>query len=508
MQCDICSRIGGPNLPFLCPTDARNSLYEPRIQHAVVLLEKDSLERQVNATLSQNNDKPDTVTSTTWVNLRTLRADRERTLERTQQIIRKADELREKVEKARQELARKKSMISRRSSDLASASEGIEAWRNRQIEDMEKSTRMTRIKWNQKHASTISARAFLCSEAARLYGLKKMKLNNSNDEFHIGGTVITDLRKLNSTTAAQVSTALSHIVHLLILSAHYLGLRLPAEITLPHRDYPLPTIFTLQSSYKYSSLPFPSSAHTSMSAHGSRNTEKNLPAHPRPLFLHKSLPLVAAEDPVEYSLFIEGISLLAYNIAWVCKTQGIPLSEESGFRDVYDIGRNLYNLLIGVRPVSSHENRPSTNFSTHHRGQWNNHQEIEDRVLPHSSLMGKYSHSSAHSFLGNAEGSNLIRSWKLPSPIKLADRLRSQLMSEISNAEWEILDADAWAADDDELVGDDLVVIEQKREVERGLGLGMQSFMSVKAAMDGAKAFNTETERKVGTSGWTKLKPR
>jgi Vacuolar sorting 38 and autophagy-related subunit 14 len=201
MQCDICFRTGGSRLPFLCPTDARNRLYEPRIQNALVLVEKDALDQQISSLLSpqstgQGNSPPGGPASAP--NLAATLAERDQTVDRTRQIITQADELRAKVEQARGEIAKKKALLARRKSDLASALNGVDPRRTRQVEDVEKGLRMTKYKWNQAHATTASSRAFLCGEAAKLYGLKRSRRNNGLDEYRIGGVSIVDLRIMNS----------------------------------------------------------------------------------------------------------------------------------------------------------------------------------------------------------------------------------------------------------------------------------------------------------------------
>jgi len=324
MQCDICFRTGGHKLPFLCPTDARNQLYPLRLQNAAVLVEKDALEQEVTSLLASKSKDDDThphKAAADSLDVESLIAEKEQAVDRTQQIIARADELRANVENAKLEIAKKKAAISRRKSELASVSNGIDARRTRQTEDIEKSTRMTRYKWNQTHSVTASSRAYLCGEAAKLYGLRRVRRNDGLEEYKIGGIGIVDLRTLNSkspscsrkskpdflvaASPAQISTALSHTVHLLMLSTHYLAIRLPAEITLPHRDYPLPTIFPLAVSYKYTNIPFPGSTpgHSSNnSPNASRHlTEQVSQPHPRPLFVTKPLPKLAAEDPAEYS---------------------------------------------------------------------------------------------------------------------------------------------------------------------------------------------------------------
>ncbi|PBP22456.1 hypothetical protein BUE80_DR006660 [Diplocarpon rosae] len=510
MQCDICFRSGGQGekkLHFLCPTDARNLLYEPRTQNARILLENDALNLQITSLLSSDEAKQDkdaSQTSPPFMGAVFLSAEKDQTVDRTQQIISRADELRAKVELAQQEIAKRRAIISRRNSDLASATNGVDTRRARQSEDVEKATRMIKYKWNQVHSTTASSRIFLCGEAAKLYGLRRARKNNGGEEYKIGGVPIVDLRCLNTASPAQISTALSHIVHLLMLSTHYLAIRLPAEITLPHRDYPLPTIFPIPSSYKYTDVPFPGatpSPSLNTSPVDSRHIESVTHPHPRPLFITKPLPLLATEDPSGYGLFLEGISLLAYDVAWVCKSQGVPVGDESSFEDICNIGRNLYNLLIGPKLRSAPSSRAPSAQSTPTKGNRDTDGE-GDRSKAIVTTMGRYSHGTAHSFLGSAEGTEYIRSWKLLSPIKLVDNLKGKLLSEVANAEWELLDADAWAVDDE--AGRDAVVIGDRHEKERILG--MQSFMSMRTVVETAETLGGEGARKPGTSGWTKLR--
>lgn len=293
-----------------------------------------------------------------------------------------------------------------------------------------------------------------------------------------------------------------------MLSTHYLAIRLPAEITLPHRDYPLPTIFNLTSSYKHGEISFPGisgqSSNTSPTA--SRQPEHPNQPRPRPLFIKKPLPLLATEDPSGYGLFLEGVTLLAYDVAWVCKSQGIAVGEDSkepSFEDVCNIGKNLYNLLLGSRPRPPPPSRVPSAQSTPTKGTRDTETESDERRNFPAAIMGQYSHGSAHSFLGNAEGTYFIRSWKLPNPMKLAVELKGKLMSEVANAEWEVLDEDAWQVDDE--MGDDGVVVGTRREGDRVPNPGMQSFMSMRTVTD---MVGGDGERKVGTNGWTKLKPR
>lgn len=155
--------------------------------------------------------------------------------------------------------------------------------------------------------------------------------------------------------------------------------------------------------------------------------------------------------------------------------------------------------------------------------------------------MGYYSHGTAHSFLGGAAGTEFARGFKVLSPTKLVDRLKARLASEVANAEWELLDPDAWAVEDGEGEGggldeqqrrlrreglgdgDDGIMVGARRESVDGFGgspllstrrngyagYGMQSFMSMRTVMDAVEVIGVGAgERRPGTSGWTKVKTR
>jgi hypothetical protein len=201
MQCDICFRTGGHRLPFLCPTDARNQLYEPRIKHARVLLEKDALDQQITSLLSSpvhSTEKHGNAPAAIQQDVASILAEKDQAVDRTQQIIEHADELRAKIQKARVEIAKKQTVLGRRKSELGSAVNGVGARRIRQTEEVEKTVRITKYKWNQTHAVTASSRIFLCGEAAKLYGLRRVRRNGGLEDYKIGGIGIVDLRALNS----------------------------------------------------------------------------------------------------------------------------------------------------------------------------------------------------------------------------------------------------------------------------------------------------------------------
>lgn len=224
---------------------------------------------------------------------------------------------------------------------------------------------------------------------------------------------------------------------------------------------------------------------------------------------------LAKEDPSTYSLFIEGVVLLAYNIAWACCTQAVPIGDKTSYEDVCNMGRNLYNLLIGNQITYN----PTTRLTQ-------GADEADAVATPASQLgsnskpmMGRYSHGTAHTFLGSAEGNEFIRTFKLPNPVKLADRLKKKMLSDADGLDWEMLEDEAWAPDEPMEEG---VQGRPKRpgETDRRL-FGVESVMSMSTArsttdstigdfakVDAEDPSSPEKGRAPGTSGWTKIKSR
>ncbi|KAI6366716.1 autophagy protein 14 [Pyricularia grisea] len=427
MSCYICGRgHHAQRLPFLCPVDARNRLYEGRLAQAHTLIENDRIQQQTNTLIEQPPPTAAKASRSTpaarKVAIDDWASKHQEATDRTAEIIAQADRLKAEVEAAREEIRQRKKTLARRKADLAEATDGIEDKRKKQLDKVKDNIAATRADWDLVHESTASNRAFLCMEAARLYGLRRLK-KGSSVKYELGGAEIVDLHSLTGASPQAITISFSHIVHILNRACQYLAIRLPAEIILPHADYPRPAILSITSSYSYNhdDIPYPGSLDQQSELNPLPQDEpfyQRLP-RARPLFIDKPLPVLAKEDPAMYSLFIEGVALLAHDVAWACCSQGVPVGPE----DVLHVGRNLYNLLIGnqlLRGVSSNDGGNST------------------------PQMGRYSHGAVHSYLGGAEGSDFVRAFRLPNPIKLADRLKSKLSSDAPNPDWELLEDDAW----------------------------------------------------------------
>lgn len=313
----------------------------------------------------------------------------------------------------------------------------------------------------------------------------------------------------------QITTSLSHVSHLLVLVSHYLSLRLPAEVTLPHRGYPLPTIFPPAASYTSRDVQFPGTSPThssSSSPTASRSQDPRQLPRPRPLFMDKGLPKLAKEEPATYNLFLEGVSLLAWNITWVCRTQGLNTGSES-WEDVCNMGRNLWQLLVSPPTQASTLMRvlSSRDTSSKSKGPKDPSRGTVQRTKSFP-ILGHYSHGTAHSFLGGAEGTEFMRTWKLPSPIKVADKLKSTLLGEMASAEWELVEEEEW---EDEGVNNNPLSNKVGTPPPPGQPFDDASMIATKVAPQGGDAdvkangqAGDDSTTPKGNSGWTKLKNR
>ena len=119
--------------------------------------------------------------------------------ERTSQIIRQAERLKGDIASARQDIEARKKSLARRRADLDSARDGIDRRRDRRLEDVKTETRGSRTEWDQIAQDTAGHRRFLCSEAAKLYGLTRIprKGTPTRYEYRIGKVEAINLVNLN-----------------------------------------------------------------------------------------------------------------------------------------------------------------------------------------------------------------------------------------------------------------------------------------------------------------------
>ncbi|KAJ4314210.1 hypothetical protein N0V94_006568 [Neodidymelliopsis sp. IMI 364377] len=528
MECDICGKAGSQNHPLHCITCARSYLEQPRIELAKTLIDKDGVERHVKAVIQGSDDRSSVSLSdskggflvdrqlcTDNLNWQRTKAETTEIEERLQLITEQAGRLREQMDTVRKELDAKRAANAQRKSDLSSATYGIDSRRANELDKVQQMVKRLDYKSDKVHHDTIEQRRQLCTTSAKLAGLKVTKRRTRDggikEVFNIGpGTRlrIWDLRDMNDAPPDYLSASLAAVAQLLVRVAAYLGIRLPAEITLPHTDYPQPTIFSSSSSYQGKKVPFPGttlSNSSSNSPEASRTLDPriHLPK-PRTLFIDRPLAHLSAEDPPAYSSFIEGVSLLAYNIAWLCRTQGMKDSFKN-WEDIGPMGRNLYRLLILQETYIPRrpENPLDKDMSS-----------VKSSASPLRKApvgFGQLSHATSHSYMNVAENAQYLSGWSL-TPTKIMDELKAFLLAEQQAQEWDVLNQKEWE-DMENLIAEDPVMIGDKR---RNASLDDGRSYTTSTTTNGMSTASQKDDvsegglpgRKKGTSGWTKVKSR
>lgn len=531
MECDICGKAGTATHPLHCITCARSYLERPRIELARTLIDRDAVEKHVKAIIQGSEDKAiqhvsltdskggllvDRHECTNNLNWQRTKAETAEIQERLQLVAEQAKYLREQMEAARRQLEAKRAANAQKKSDLSSATYGITSRRANELDKVQQNVKRLDYRSDKMHHDTTELRMQICTTAAKLAGLKlnrrKTKDGGIKEVFNIGpGTRlrIWDLRDLNDAPPDGLSASLLAVAQLLVRVAAYLGIRLPAEITLPHNDYPQPTIFSPASSYQGKKVPFPGStpshsSSTSPEASRTLDPRVHLPK-PRMLFIDRPLAHLSAEDPPAYSSFIEGVSLLAYNVAWLCRTQGMKENFKH-WDDICPMGRNLHRLLIAQESYLPQrlENPLDKDITTTKASL------SALRKTPVS--FGQLSHATSHSFMNMAENAQYLSGWSL-SPTKIVDELKAYLLAEQQAQEWDVLNQKEWE-DMENLIAEDPVLVGEKRRGNAGVDDGRTYLTSTTTngksspSQRASASEAVQMERKKGTSGWMKLKSR
>ncbi|KAF2270581.1 hypothetical protein CC78DRAFT_528340 [Lojkania enalia] len=517
MECDICGKPGGSNYPLHCITCARSAIELPRIELAKCLIDRDIVAKHVKAVVQGSGDKASQHVSLTdsrggilvdrhectkTIELQRTKAETTEIKERIQHITEQADLLRQQMEATRKQLEAKRRTNAQRKSDLGSATYGIDSRRANEVDKIQQTIEKIDYKANKVHHDTMEMRVYLCNTAAKLAGLKmtrrRVKEGGIKEVYNIGPGSrlrIYNLKDLHDAQPDMISASLGAVADLLVRVSAYLGIRLPAEITVPRNDYPLHTIFQPSSSYQGKKVPFPGStpSHSSSnSPEASRTfeTRAQLPK-PRTLFVDRPLTHLAAQDPREYSLFIEGVSLLAYNIAWLCRTQGLK-EDFNDWNDVCSMGRNLHRLLVLQETSTAANSRDTPNFATG----------AQARA---SAGFGEISHATAHSFMNNAANTQYLAGWRL-TPTKITDELKAHLLAEQQAQEWDVVSQKEWE-DMENIIAEDPVVVGEKRRDTAALDDGRSFLTSTTIGNKGQDQSEGEGKKR-SVSGWTKVKSR
>ena len=214
---------------------------------------------------------------------------------------------------------------------------------------------------------------------------------------------------------------------------------------LPTSTYPFPTILSPNVSYTGIPPSLPGtdpSQSTHVNSTASRQPDQRTPPRARPLFLKKKLSALYKDEARAYAYLVEGMTLLAWDIAWLCKTQGMDIGRGS-WEEVGAMGRNLWTFLLSpdsaVMSITSskHDTAPAKDNKAAivRKGGLN---------AGFAPTPGLFSHDSAYGFLAAFPASEYMHDWRLLNPIKVMDRMKAMLLAERTGAEWEVVEDGEW----------------------------------------------------------------
>lgn len=461
MDCGICSREFSSRRLAVCAGCARARLYISRMRQASALLGRENQHAHAEAILRPGNDgviaslpqDADYDAIGRGIknhHLQTTHNERLLVEDRISAITEKADELRKQINDTRRWMAERKKVYAKRRSDVAAERDQLARHKARVFDPVATASRKAEQRTKRAHARVVEARQALCVATANLSGLQRRTGPGKRDEYWLGGVRIPDLRELNDNISGValrardahdadlpihevVTTGLNNVCRLLSNCCHYLSVRLPAEIILPHDGEPHSAIMPDRTSYRIRP--------PRESSDGSID-RKSKPAGstPRALILDRPLAKLLRDDHKKFTMFIEGIGLLAYNVAWLCKSQGVE--DIRCFDDVCNMSRNLYELLLAKGTSKPRLDRKMSTAATRN-------DEPRTPTTVATRHLGNLSHSSSRYTLVSAEVNDMFQKWAIPSPGRLADRLRNLLLDGVTRAEWDVVNDKEWDEVDD-----------------------------------------------------------
>ena len=179
-----------------------------------MLLEKERLGRKIenvvtthpqgSEKLDKKSKNEDTGLSQAW-SQETVKARKVDSEERAGEIQKHILILREEVKTARDEISQRKARLEKQREEFESIKASLPARRTAVTNKLADSMRKGSQSWLAIHKRTTDTRAFLCREAALLYGLVQKKKTRGGvlvDQYSIGGLPVVDLKDINSTLMA------------------------------------------------------------------------------------------------------------------------------------------------------------------------------------------------------------------------------------------------------------------------------------------------------------------
>lgn len=512
MECDICLRSSEQAKDLLCVACARNAIYLPRLEHAQLLLDKNNLNRKLEERISNDvADSPDDtgdlkIGRDNWkAHVEGIRTNE--TLKQLEATRQDQEYIRSEVAKLKQQIQALKTRIAEKRKTIDVVQSAVPARQDHHIGNISNTNAKASASLSRVQQRSAEDRAKLCREAASLMRLRQRRRQrdiSARDQFSIAGLTLPDLREISNLRCADLSSVLGSVAHLTLRVAFYLGMRLPAEIIEPFADYPLHTILTPAASYKGirpDSQITQTSTAASTSSTASRD-DSNTSLRPRPLSLgagvrEERVYTFQKRDEQGFRYFVEGISLLAWNVAWLCRSQGFVVGTDT-WEEICNMGRNLHQMLVASPQTPTISRIQSERaFQKRVSPSRKSSSPLSDGLKAINGKLGQNSDLVAAGDDRKTVLRDILSLWEYASWHKIAIPLRKMLLAEIASTEWELLQDEEW--DDGGEQFNEAVIVKSRP-------LDVHQYDDARSIMSTRPRSDDETAK--GTSGWTKLKSR
>ena len=209
MECGICSHELGRKRQPVCPSCARATIYESRIQQIQGLLEKEQQHKRIDTIVKvastsdiapQSPDAQSVDLAESSKKLQVLRWKSQTAVidQRIEDIKEQQALLKRQIQEAKADNERRRQQHGQRRSDILKAQSELKSREPQLVEPLQSEMNRLRHKLSKVNNRMMQGRLQLCRETAYIAGLSLRKRKTTDgkhrDDYTIGGIHISDLR--------------------------------------------------------------------------------------------------------------------------------------------------------------------------------------------------------------------------------------------------------------------------------------------------------------------------
>lgn len=346
VSCGICSQPASFSKKFFCASCASFLVLDDRISLINSCSEVSSLARDIDSLLINDTKyKPYRKTTSTTTKGASSTVDTSH-IRNVGVLKTKVNCLRAQNQRTRHEAQQLKSAVKRDREETERLRDKNEARRIRlkqMREELEKKHRLQKSaiisQTTSKREACIHARNTIqqlqlrfCRELAYLFGIRrrKRKADETSYDIILGFSVLPDLSNLPHYSQSTINIALERLAYFCCLSAYYLDIRLPYEILLPQRSH----------------------CYVRMAHFGSTKHS---------IFLTSSITQLAQEQPKEFELYVEGLSMLTLCLLEIASSKDILFESVTEVAKINHVLSLIYKQFVPETHHQSETPSPTPN---------------------------------------------------------------------------------------------------------------------------------------------------